>query len=57
MIMDKKKILVVDDAPENIDVLVGVLKDEYRIVPAKNGERALSVARSDNPPDLILLAV
>ena len=54
---EKKKILVVDDTTENIDVLVGVLKAEYRIVPARSGERALAVARSDSPPDLILLDI
>nr|WP_320190685.1 two-component system response regulator [uncultured Desulfobacter sp.] len=50
-------ILVVDDTPENIDVLTGILKDEYRIKVALNGERALKVASDNNPPDLILLDI
>ncbi len=54
---EKMKLLVVDDIPENIDVLIGVLRDDYKIVPAKSGERALTVARSANPPDLILLDI
>jgi putative two-component system response regulator len=53
---DKKTILVVDDAPENIDLLSGVLKAEYRIKVALNGEKALKVA-AKSIPDLILLDV
>ena len=55
--LDKKKILVVDDAPENISVLMEILKFDFRVVPALNGEKALSVAQKDNPPDIILLDV
>lgn len=33
-------ILVVDDAPENIDVLTGVLSENYRIKAATNGAKA-----------------
>jgi len=55
--MEKKSILVVDDAPENIDLLVGLLKDKYKVRAALNGEVALSIARSPSPPDLILLDI
>ena len=51
-----QKILIVDDTPENIDVLVDVLSDYKRSV-ATNGEKALQIAGSDNPPDLILLDI
>jgi putative two-component system response regulator len=51
----KNKILVVDDAPENIDFLVGILKENYRLVAARNGEKALQLANAATPPDLILL--
>ncbi|MFC1500424.1 response regulator [Candidatus Zixiibacteriota bacterium] len=55
---DKKAvILVVDDQPENIDVLSGILKDEYQVKAAINGTKALEIATSDNPPDLILLDI
>lgn len=37
----KLTILVVDDTPENIDVLDGLLSDEYKIKIAVNGEKAL----------------
>ena len=53
----KSKILVVDDTPENIQVLMGTLKDAYAIVAAINGEKALKLAAADPPPDLILLDI
>jgi len=54
---DKQTILVVDDTPENIDILAGILKEFYRVKVALNGEKALKVAISSTPPDLILLDV
>ncbi|ACO81152.1 response regulator with metal dependent phosphohydrolase activity (two-component) [Azotobacter vinelandii CA] len=53
----KATILVVDDVPENIDIFVEILAPHHRTKVALNGERALRIARSDNPPDLILLDV
>ena len=50
-------ILVVDDTPENIDVINGVLGDRYRLKVALHGKKALKIAESDNPPDLILLDI
>ena len=50
------KILIVDDEPINIDVLSGLLKKDYRLIVATNGERALQAAASGNP-DLILLDI
>jgi len=50
-------ILVVDDEPLNIDVLSGILRDQYKVRAAINGEKALRIAASDTPPDLILLDV
>ncbi|MHC5067193.1 MAG: hybrid sensor histidine kinase/response regulator [Planctomycetota bacterium] len=51
-------ILVVDDQSENIAVLVSLLGPHYRVLAARNGEQALSIARDgDNQPDLILLDV
>ena len=54
---DRATILIVDDEPINIRVLVELLKDAYDLRIATNGERALTIARSDQPPDLILLDV
>ncbi len=50
-------ILVVDDMPENLTVIGGLLQDEYRVRVANCGARALQVARTDPRPDLILLDV
>lgn len=55
--MDKKTILVVDDAPENLDLLVGLLKEKYIIKAAINGELALKITQSPQKPDLILLDI
>ena len=49
-------ILVVDDTPENIDVLRGVLGPHYIVKVATNGALALKIAAAA-PPDLILLDV
>jgi len=50
-------ILVVDDTPENLHLLINILKKEgYLVRPAINGERALVSAEAE-PPDLILLDI
>ncbi len=54
---NRKTILVVDDTPENLTVVVGLLKDCYRTRVATNGAKALALAGGDEPPDLILLDV
>lgn len=54
---EKATILVVDDTPENIDVLRGVLKSIYTVRVAINGEQALQRCFSDKAPDLILLDI
>ena len=53
----KPKLLIVDDTPENIQVLMGTLKDGYAIVAAINGEKALKMAVADPPPEIILLDI
>lgn len=52
----KNTILVVDDVPDNIHVLVGSLEKDCRIKIATGGEAALKVTMA-TPPDLILLDV
>ncbi len=54
---ERDTILVVDDVAENIDLLSGILKDSYKVKAATSGERALKLACSDPPPDLILLDI
>ncbi len=53
----KQTVLVVDDTPENIDVLSGILRSEYKVKAALNGEKALKIAQSESPPDIILLDI
>ncbi len=55
-ISKKPTILVVDDVPENIDILTGILKNDYRVRAATNGPSAIALAKK-SPPDLILLDV
>lgn len=50
-------ILIVDDAVENIDILSGVLSDEYDIMVALTGEEALGTLETSDPPDIILLDI
>jgi len=54
---DRPTVLVVDDAPENLSIIVGLLKSTYRVKAAKNGAKALQLAKSTPPPDLVLLDV
>ncbi len=53
----KSKVLIVDDTPENIQVLMETLKDKYKIVTAINGQKALQMAAMDPVPDIILLDI
>ena len=55
--MDKPTILVVDDTPDNLSLMSGLLKDLYKVKIANNGERALKVATTGTPPDIILLDI
>ena len=54
---DKKLILLVDDAPANIQIAREILKDEYKTRVATNGPKALELVKVSPPPDLILLDV
>ena len=56
--MEKAKplVLIVDDTPTNIDLLVNTLKYDYRLGIAKNGPRALEYAEK-YVPDLVLLDI
>jgi putative two-component system response regulator len=54
---EKPTILVVDDTPDNLTLVSNLLKKDYRVRVAISGEKALKIAYSDSPPDLILLDV
>jgi putative two-component system response regulator len=53
----KATILVVDDTPDNLTLMSGLLKETYRVKVANNGERALKALQGDDKPDLILLDI
>ncbi|MDH5786555.1 MAG: hybrid sensor histidine kinase/response regulator [Chromatiales bacterium] len=53
----RSKVLLVDDAPENLTILLEVLKDEYQVVAARSGLKALEMAHQSPRPDIILLDV
>jgi two-component system sensor histidine kinase/response regulator len=55
--LSKPTLLVVDDVPDNLDVLVELLSDNYQVRAANSGERALKILDSGKIPDLILLDV
>jgi len=53
----KQTVLIVDDVADNLTVLGEILLDEFRVKVANNGRRALEIAMSEPPPDLILLDI
>lgn len=54
---EQKKVLIVDDTTENIYILMEILKDQYDVSVAINGEKALKIAAMDPSIDLILLDI
>lgn len=54
---DKALILIVDDRPKNLQVLVNILrKEKYKVAVATEGKQALSLVE-EHHPDLILLDI
>lgn len=53
----RRTVLVVDDTPDNLSLMTGLLKDIYRVKVANGGERALTIAAASPCPDIILLDV
>ncbi len=54
---ERATILVVDDTPDNLQLVAGLFRDRFKVKIAHNGEKALAIRQSDAPPDLILLDV
>ena len=53
----KATILVVDDTPDNLTLMSSLLKNDYKVKVANSGEKALRIAQSEPPPDLVLLDI
>lgn len=51
------KVLIIDDQPENIRVLMSALQGDYAVIAATNGPKAMELAMKSPQPDLILLDV
>ena len=54
---NRPTILIVDDTPSNLDVLVEILRSDYRTEVAISGDAALAQLSSGVTPDLILLDI
>lgn len=55
--MDKRRLLIVDDSPEDIQFLLENLKDDYALLVATSAEKALEIAGKDPRPEVILMDV
>ena len=55
--LPRATVLVVDDTPDNLTLMSSLLRDDYKVKVANSGERALRIARSETPPDLVLLDI
>ena len=56
MAIPKKRILVVDDEPDAVELMQTILEHEkYDVTTASNGEKALEAMKSN--PDLVLLDI
>jgi adenylate cyclase len=51
------RILVVDDMPDNLFLMNGLLEDRFEVIQAPSGQEALKVVMSDAPPDMVLLDI
>ena len=54
---DRATVLVVDDTPENLQLMNGLLREQWRVRLANNGETALQLASQQPTPDLVLLDI
>jgi len=54
---DRATLLVVDDTPDNLQLMAGLFRERFKVKVAQSGEKALSICQSDAPPDVILLDV
>jgi len=55
--MSTPRILIVDDEPSNIQVLIAILQRDYTLTVANSGAKALNMATRYPQPNLILLDI
>jgi CheY-like chemotaxis protein len=51
-----KTILIVEDTELNIDLLIQLLEDEYRLIVARDGAQGVALAE-EGKPDLVLMDI
>jgi sigma-B regulation protein RsbU (phosphoserine phosphatase) len=56
-VAEKRTVLVVDDAPANLQIVNSILREDYKIRIATSGAKALDLVKVKPLPDLILLDV
>lgn len=57
MSTNKKRVLIIDDSPTDIRVVMENLKSDYAVLVATNGKKGIEVAGGQNKPDVILMDV
>lgn len=55
--IDRPTVLVVDDTPDNLTLMSGLLKEQYKVKVANRGAKAIDIASQHPQPDLILLDI
>ncbi|MGQ8365222.1 response regulator [Glaciecola sp. 1036] len=55
--MQKHRILLVDDSPNELRIMMEVLKHDYAIVVATNGAQAIDMVKDDKEIELVMLDV
>jgi len=55
--LERATVLVVDDTPDNLSLMNGLLREHYKVKIANSGENALRIAAEVPQPQLILLDI
>jgi len=45
---ERSRLLIVDDEPANLQLMAGILHEEYTVIAATNGKKALELARAQH---------
>lgn len=55
--MDKKKIIIVDDQPENLQILLEILKEDYAVIATTSAQKSLELANTQPKACAILMDI
>jgi len=55
--MNKPKIITIDDQPENLQMIVQILKDDYSVIASTSAQKAFDLVEKHKDAALILLDV